>query len=230
MHNLLHRVETFRWLSVKDIGGHPYLTTFTDFAIVKLLKTDRYNLTNMTQAMVALGQRFGLEVAFSLPESVSPDDLIASHMAYCLGTTENPKYTFAIYPSEPFLSHAAATLLLGTPGSKGPEYMTTALMVLHQKVSEGLLDLRAMGRMWVRIVVSLAKDLLVPPVPEESQLITYCQVVPLVDFLEHLLGCDFWQDVEEAKAEFVKLDAVVNFSHWICRRTANIAPFGGSVT
>ena len=183
--------------------------------------------------MAALSQRFGLEVAFSLPESVSiVDDLIASHMAYCLATTENRRFTFTTYPSEPFLSHAAATLLLGTPGSKNPNDFTIvpALKLLHQKVSEGLVDLGAIGEMWVRIVLSLAKDLLVPRVPKDSSLITYCQAVPLVDFLEHLLGSDFWQDVPKAKDEFVALDAVVNFSHWVCRPTADIAPFTSPVT
>jgi hypothetical protein len=215
-----------------DINGNEFLDTFTYFALRKLLMAEVFDLSQTNQAMAALSQRYALDATFSLPQNTSlADDLIAGHMAYCLAVTDDRRFKFITYPSEPFLSHAAATLLLGKPeDNEDPKHIVTALRTLHQKVLEGILDLGAVGEMWVRIVVSLAKDLLVDPVPHGSSQITYCQAVRLTSFLESLLGQDFWQKISDnAKTEFEALEAFVNFSHWV-GRTEKIAPFHDDVT
>ena len=165
-----------------------------------------------------LAQRFNLDIAFGHRDAVSyVETLVESHLRVCINTTEDRTRSYSTYPSEPFLSYAAASLLHAPEDNLG-----LTLATLETMVNEGVIDIGQIGELVSRFLWLLAKDFFVrrmvnvdaknKPVSEFDWKLLDCRLVSAVEFLEFVFGSKIWTD-EEAKKQFD--GAYVNFSHWI---------------
>ena len=172
-----------------------------------------------TQHMLAiLGQRFGLEICFGHPEAVEHvESGVASRLRICLTTTEDRTWSFTCYPSEPFLSCIAASILHGSTDT-----LYFCLRSLQKKVYNGMISIDQAGELASRMLWLLAKDFLVraqgknlfftdSPIPDWSATLNDCRMVPLMGYLEHVFGKQNWPP----KALEAFKDAYINFSHWL---------------
>ncbi|KAH7919076.1 hypothetical protein BV22DRAFT_1134113 [Leucogyrophana mollusca] len=228
------------WSSLKsvemsDVDGIIAIARF------KLCKAAYFNPADTDQALAVLSQRFGLDVCFGHPDSVSYlETAVASHLRICTGTTEDRAWRFTSYPSEPFLSCVAADLLHESPGRLGD-----TLKTLTRKVDSGMFEIGQSGELASRLLWLLAKDKYVrdkvhsevahPYIhqpsagPWDVELID-CQKVPVIPFLEYLFGDQFSSTISSTAKTAFK-DAYINFSHWVSmkqdisprRKTENVA-------
>ncbi|KIK94089.1 hypothetical protein PAXRUDRAFT_143625, partial [Paxillus rubicundulus Ve08.2h10] len=97
--------------SLKDV--FPTLEQFFHLARDKLCGVKDYDLTNNSQALAFLGQRFAPNVCIGYHHAVKhAKSSVASHLRVCIATTEDQAWFYIAYPSEPlFLSVVAANLL-----------------------------------------------------------------------------------------------------------------------
>ncbi|KAG2088463.1 hypothetical protein BD769DRAFT_451985 [Suillus cothurnatus] len=196
--------------------------TFLRLAAQKPCRSKIFDPNDTNQALAVLSQRFGLDICFGHPDAVSYlEKAVASHLRVSFSTTENRMWAFTGYPSEPLLSCVAAILL-----HRVPTNLAIALGVLKRKVDGGMVEIGQSGELTSRLLLLLAKDLLIRQDPPkgviqdlhyegsgEAELID-CQKVSVIDFLEYLLGKMFWsRTVKEAKVAFQH--AYINFSHWV---------------
>lgn len=191
-------------------------------AAQKLCKSKTFDPNDTNQALAVLSQRFGLDICFGHPDAVSYlEKAVASHLRVCFSTTEDRMWAFTGYPSEPLLSCVAAILLHRMPTNLG-----LALGVLKRKVDGGMVEIGQSGELTSRLLLLLAKDLLIRQDPPKGVIqdlhyegsgkaeLIDCQKVSVIDFLEYLLGETFWsRTVKEAKVAFQH--AYINFSHWV---------------
>ena len=172
-----------------------------------------------TKHMLAiLGQRFGLEICLGHPEAVKHVECgVASHLRICLATTENRTWSFTSYPSEPFLSCIAASILHGSTDT-----LQTCLRSLQKKIYSGMISTGQAGELASRMIWLLAKDFFIrtqgkglffasPPIPDWSATLNDCMAIPLMGYLEHVFGKRAWPS--EALKAFG--NAYINFSHWL---------------
>ena len=174
-----------------------------------------------------LAQRFKLDIAFGHRDAVSyVETTVASHLRICINTTEDRTWSYTTYPSEPFLSYAAASLLHAPEDNLG-----LTLATLETMVNEGVIDIGQIGELCSRFLWLLAKDFFVrskledkdnvkgkgrdkdKAVSELDQELPGCRLVSVVEFLEFVFGSTFWKDVAKAKKQFD--GAYINFSHWV---------------
>ena len=172
-----------------------------------------------TKHMLAiLGQRFGLEICLGHPEAVEHVEYgVASHLRICLATTEDRTWSFTRYPSEPFLSCIAASILHGSIDT-----LRTSLQSLQKKVYNGMISTGQAGELASRMLWLLAKDLFVraegknlfldaSSKPTWSTILNDCRAIPLMSYLKHVFGKRDWPP--EALKAFE--NAYINFSHWL---------------
>ncbi|KAI6042757.1 hypothetical protein EDC04DRAFT_881013 [Pisolithus marmoratus] len=184
---------------------------------------------NKDLLLVIWSQRCCLQITLSHHEAVRfVESGVASYLRICIATTDDRNCIFTTYPSEPFLSCAAALLLhidrdLGMP-----------LKALEEKVLSGMVDVGKSGELASRLLWLLAKDLYVrraPLVgsivqaedrqPWQSELID-CQMISVIDYFRFVFGKNFWEVAGEKipgtgkKAKEAFKNAFVNFSHWVC--------------
>ena len=172
-----------------------------------------------TKHMLAiLGQRFGLEICLGHPEAVKHVECgVASHLRICLATTENRTWSFTYYPSEPFLSCIAASLL-----HQSADALEICLKSLQKRIYSGMISTGQAGELASRMIWLLAKDTYVraegkglfftdSPIPDWSTTLNDCRMIPLMGYLEHVFGKRSWP--LEALEAFG--NAYINFSHWL---------------
>jgi len=176
--------------------------------------------------LAVLAQRFGLDVYFDHKDAVSfIETAIVSHARICLGTSENRMWSFTAYPSEPFLSCAAARVLHNSSQDR-----KAILGTLIKKVKIGLIEVGKTGELANRLLWLLAKDLLVRRTPSlrvpflplsggadlslESELAD-CIRIRVVDYLKYIFGESFWSTIAPIDAEDLFAKAYINFSHWV---------------
>ncbi|KAG2082417.1 hypothetical protein BD769DRAFT_1727130 [Suillus cothurnatus] len=187
-------------------GNHSWakqsVTGIMKLAAQKLCKSKIFNPQDINEALAVLSQRFGLDICFGHPNSVSYlEKGVASHLRICFSTTEDRSW--GIHRS-----------------------MADALNVLKAKVDGGMVETGQCGELASRLLLLLAKDMYVRSNlstgtisdlhyngSEDAELI-HCQKVSVVNFLEYLFGDEFWLKAgEKAKAAFQH--AYINFSHWV---------------
>ncbi|KAF9239629.1 hypothetical protein BU15DRAFT_74483 [Melanogaster broomeanus] len=210
-----------RWKSLEKMFVDP-VQEIQNLARHKLCGGSKYDPGTTRHALAILGQRFGLDICFGHSEAVEhTESLVASHLRICITVTEDRRWSFTTYPSEPYLSCVAASLL-----HEKSEMRDETLRVLMKKVNDGMIDMGQSGELASRMLWLLAKDLLVrtrhsPDVfldeangkEWDGELID-CQEVSVWDFFKFLFGDDFWTKAgQSATAAFE--GAYVNFSHWI---------------
>lgn len=192
---------------------------FVAFVSEKLtgLTASQYHTSALpdASALAILSPRFAVDVCFGHPEAVGyADDAVASHLRVCLATTEDRRWSFTTYGSEPVLSHVAAVLLTEKP---------SAYKVLESKLSSGMIERGKSGELACRLLLLAGKDTLLnchPPKHlrqiEWNDDLFYCKPVSLLDYLKMLLGSKIFPD-EATKTAITTdfADAHVNFSHWI---------------
>ena len=170
---------------------------------------------NEHQAFAILAQRFGLNIAFGHRDAVRyVETSVASHLRYCIKTTEDRLWSYTTYPSEPILSCAAASLLHMESNLIG------TLNRLSLMVNNGVVDIGRIGELISRFLWLLAKDLFVRKVDVKNdggsqfeQVLQDCQLVPVVGFLEFVFGPGIWNTAPKARKIFQ--NACINFSHWV---------------
>ncbi|KAH7884939.1 hypothetical protein F5I97DRAFT_1300844 [Phlebopus sp. FC_14] len=85
----------------------------------KLCGKPTFDPKDAHQAFAVLAQRFGLDIAFGHRDAVrNVETSVASHLRVCIKPTEDRIWSYSSYPSEPFLSCAAASLLHDVPRDK----------------------------------------------------------------------------------------------------------------
>ena len=186
----------------------------------KLCGTKQFDPKDRNQAFAVLAQRFCLDIAFGHPDAVSfVEAAMASHLRVCIKTTEDRIWSYSAYPSEPFLSCAAASLLWDNT-SPMQDNLDLTLEKLKDMVNDGVVDISQIGELVSRFIWLLAKDFFVrssepknDQVSEFDQELQDCRLVSVVDYLEFVFGPKFWTDNEAAREKFQ--DAYINFSHWV---------------
>ena len=178
--------------------------------------------------LAVVAQRFGLDVYFDHKESVFfIENAIVSHARICLGTTESRMWSFTAYPSEPFLSCAAAQVL-----HQSTQDQNRILRTLMEKVKIGLVEVGRTGELANHLLWLLAKDFLVRktlqvpflPLPGSQSLsleseLADCTMIPVVEYLQYVFGEPFWSSVAPAGAEDLFANAFINFSHWVAMKS-----------
>ena len=200
------------------IGGYDVFDV-VNLAEQKLYGARSFRPSDVNHLLAIVGQRFGLEISSSHPEAVTHSEHgVASHMRVCLATSEDRKWSFTKYPSEPFLSCIAATVL-----HRSPDILMTCLETLRRKVQDGMISTgQDSGELASRLLWLLAKDIFVRfeggNLGISSQLergwdmeLTDCKMIPLSAYLTFLFGARSWPP----QALEVFKDAYVNFSHWV---------------
>ena len=205
----------YSWWSMKD-SKQPASELVT-LAQQKLRGDKFFNPDDTKHMLAILGQRFGLEICFGHPEAVEHvKSGVANHLRICLATTEDRTWSFTCYPSEPFLSCIAASILHGSTDT-----LRRCLESLQRKVFNGMISTDQAGELASRILWLLAKDLLVRAEGKNlfftgspkkwSAMLNDCRMIPLLGYLEHVFGKHTWPS--EALAAFDR--AYINFSHWL---------------
>ena len=211
----------FRWTSLKD--DSVTVESIFSLAAHKLCGAEQFNPKNRNQVFAVLAQRFCLDIAFGHRDAVSfVEASMASHLHVCIKTTEDRTWSYSTYASEPFLSCAAASLLLDVT-SPTQNNLDLALENLKVMVNDGVVDIGQIGDLVSRFIWLLAKDFFVRssppkvaknvPVSEFDEELEDRRLVSVVDYLKFVFGPKFWTDNKAAQEEFQ--DAYINFSHWV---------------
>ena len=130
------------WSSLKE--SHHSASEVVAVAKQKLCASQVFNPTNTKHMLAIFGQRFGLEICFGHPEAVEQvESGVTSHLRICLTTTEDRTWSFTSYPSEPFLSCTAASILHGSTSNK----LTRCLTWLQMKIYNGLISTSRAGEL-----------------------------------------------------------------------------------
>ncbi|KAF9239620.1 hypothetical protein BU15DRAFT_74474 [Melanogaster broomeanus] len=188
----------------------------------KLCGGSMYDPGTTRPSLAVLSQRFALDICFGHREAIEHmESLVASHLRVCITATEDCRWSFTTYPSEPYLSCIAANVLHGNS-----EMRDETLKVLMKKVNDGTIDMGQSGELASRMLWLLAKDLLVRThhyfgkfLDErkgkdwDGELID-CQEVSVRDFFMFLFGSDFWTRAGQSATTAFD-NAYVNFSHWV---------------
>jgi len=179
--------------------------------------------------LAVLAQRFGLDVSLDHKDAITfIEEAIAKRSRICLKPSDrNRMWIFTSYPSEPFLSCAAAQML-----HESPEDRRRILKTLMANVESGLIrEAGKRGGLANRLLWLIAKDLFVRetlkvpflPLPNwqepspESELAD-CKRIPVVGYLEFVFGESFWSTVAPG-VEPLFAKAYINFSHWITMKS-----------
>ncbi|KAI6135505.1 hypothetical protein EV401DRAFT_2192055 [Pisolithus croceorrhizus] len=171
--------------------------------------------------LVTWSQRFCLNITMGHHGTMKfIQSAVASHLRVCVRTTQDRAWSFTTYPSEPFVSCAAASIL------HRQNNLDIYLEALEDKILSGMVDVGKSGELASRLLWLLAKDLYVRRTPshrfaipaadgqEWNSELADCQMISVVDYLRFVFGEDFWDRAGwEAKEAFK--DAFVNFSHWV---------------
>ncbi|EMD35643.1 hypothetical protein CERSUDRAFT_96756 [Gelatoporia subvermispora B] len=134
---------------------------------------------------------------------------------FCRHQVYGPVWMEVTYPSEPFLANLCATRL-----HRDELNLVEALRDLYQVLEQGLILAESNCRLESRLLLLSCKDAVAKQLPDISahrNELTYCRMVPVIDFLEALLGPSCWPLDEEcsksAKSAFA--NGYINFSHWV---------------
>ncbi|KAI6107521.1 hypothetical protein EDD16DRAFT_1898820 [Pisolithus croceorrhizus] len=176
---------------------------------------------NENLPLVTWSQRFCLNIIMGHHGTMKfIESAVASHLRVCIRTTQDRTWSFTTYPSEPFVSCAAASIL------HRQNNLDTYLEALEDKILSGMVDVGQSGELASRLLWLLAKDLYVRRNPshrfaipavdgqEWNSELADCRMISVVDYFCFIFGEDFWDRAGwEAKEAFK--DAFVNFSHWV---------------
>jgi len=213
----------------------------TEYALDKLLCRQGGSSPGDAYAYLALlSQRFALKVNNGSHRAQSfVSKSIANHMRYLVYTTEDCLTQCSDYPSEPVLSHAAASYMYTSAGN-----LHMLLSVLKDQISSGLIQAGELGELMGRLLILIGRDFAAiraygieveakPVFPERYhqyykpfpsapglEYFAYLKPVSLLLVLCILFG-DEWIMPDHINA-FER--AYVSASHWI-RITENVGPF-----
>ncbi|KAH7903157.1 hypothetical protein BJ138DRAFT_1168488 [Hygrophoropsis aurantiaca] len=207
------------WLSVKRNPGG--INAAILLAKQKLCNSSVFDTNNAEQALAALFQRFCLKACFGHAEAVQyVDAAVASHLCVCTSITEDRTWKYTSYPSEPFLSCVAAGLMHQSTRS-----LENTMRVLINKIDGGMLDIGKSGELASRLLWLLAKDVYVREVlyahviglctDDNNPDFIDCSGVPVIDFLEFVLGDPFTKELQKTGGREAFRGACINFSHWV---------------
>ncbi|KAI6042694.1 hypothetical protein EDC04DRAFT_912265 [Pisolithus marmoratus] len=178
--------------------------------------------------LAVLSQRFYLNVTLGHYEAAHfIASSVANHLRVYITLPDDRSWSFTTYPSEPFVSCAAA-LLLHAKGN-----LDIFLGVLEEKILSGMIDVGKSGEVASRLLWPLAKDLFIRRTPhcrsvipaadgqEWKSELADCQMIPVIDYLHFIFGPRFCDRAGKAAKEAFK-HAYINFSHWV-RMDENIS-------
>ncbi|KAH7906209.1 hypothetical protein BJ138DRAFT_1163149 [Hygrophoropsis aurantiaca] len=211
------------WASFYDVAPSG-IGRVISLARAKLCNSSIFDANDPDQALAVLSQRFCLGVCLDHAEAVQyVDTAVASHLSVCTSVTGEQHRKRTSYPSEPFLSCIAADLT-----HHSPESLENILRVLIAKIDSGMFHIGKNGELASRLLWLLAKDVYVRTVfraditglctgGDKPEFID-CSGVPVIDFLEYVLGDPFTKALENTAARGGKeafQGACINFSHWV---------------
>ncbi|KIK15021.1 hypothetical protein PISMIDRAFT_337486 [Pisolithus microcarpus 441] len=203
-----------QWKSLQELYN---VQDIMGVAISKLSGTSE----DKNLSLVVLSQRICLNITLGHPEAVEfVESGVASHLRVCIAITDDRNWSFTTYPSEPFLSCAAASLLHAEGN------LDSFLKALEVKILSGMVDVGRSGELASRLLWLLAKDLYVRRTPLQSLVLPAvdgqewnseladCQMISVLNYFCFVFGDDFW-DRAGKKARKAFKNAFVNFSHWV---------------
>jgi hypothetical protein len=162
---------------------------------------------------VILSQRFALDVIFNHPKSRDfIDESVASHLRICTSISDNRFWKFTTYPSEPLLSHCAATLMWESAAG-----MAEMFRQLRTRIRDGVVEKGESGELGSRVCTLLAKDVCLRGRGVRREM-SYSQSVPVIDWLKTLFGGRVVPAEHEAEITTAFTGWEINFSHWIRMR------------
>ncbi|KAI6099318.1 hypothetical protein EDD16DRAFT_510956 [Pisolithus croceorrhizus] len=158
---------------------------------------------NRKVPLVTLSRRFCLELTLGHPETNKfVASAMMSHLCVLLSMTDDRHWSFTTYPSEPFVSCVAATLIHSS------DNLDRLLRALEEKIVSGMIIVDRSGGLASRLLWLFAKDLYVRCILPykfilpamngkdwESELVD-CRMIPVVDYFRFVFGKDFWAKVE----------------------------------
>ncbi|KAF9232755.1 hypothetical protein BU15DRAFT_67188 [Melanogaster broomeanus] len=213
------------WMSLQPVyerADVDPIQEIQNLARQKLCGGSMYDPGTTRHSLAVLGQRFALDICFGHSEAVEHiQSLVASHLRICITVTEDRRWSFTTYPSEPYLSCVAANILHAKS-----EMRDETLKVLMKKVNDGMIDMGRSGGLACRMLWLLAKDLLVRTYHSPGEFLDErkgkdwdaelidCQEVSVRDFFMFLFGSDFWTRAGQSATTAFD-NAYVNFSHWV---------------
>ncbi|KAF8552448.1 hypothetical protein OG21DRAFT_1486202 [Imleria badia] len=215
----IQHYSVWPWVSLKE--GDDALEGLLHLAEQKLCGPVEFDPHNHHQTFAVLAQRFGLDIAFGHRNAVGyVETSVASHLRACIKTTEDRIWSYTIYPSEPILSCAAASLLHGGNPPPAKTDLVSSLEILERMVNDGVIDIGQIGELVSRFLWLLAKDFFVREKVVQKdvgwgfdQQLEDCQLVSVVAFLRFVFGPRIWNGKPEAQELFQ--NAYINFSHWV---------------
>ena len=202
-----------------------------DLAIAKLCYSNTSKDYEKGDAGLAvLSQRFALNVAFGHCDSLRfIERAIHSHMRICVSITQDRLWSSTEYPSEPYLSNAAA--VAQWEDGKQRDFFWQ----LKLRIFTGMIDSGKSGELASRLLLLLAKEylhlkgmdnfsrgrfLLTPAENEHGrEELFFCRPVRVLDYLEALLGLDIFKQEDGSQIDREAIEsaygsALLNFSHW----------------
>ncbi|KAJ3168738.1 hypothetical protein HDU87_000941 [Geranomyces variabilis] len=176
------------------------------FAIAKLWCSATSSVKGMTLpvALSLLSSRVVLSVA---PSSQLAADLIASHMGTCVGLSPARDMVYAMFPSDPLLSEAAATSL------SRAGFRSAALRRLTSALSTGAVDAGTRGELAAQLLLCAVKDLVSQRLCMRADSdIVFSVPVPLLDVLSEL--CLPFTDLTDLQQFAERFHPTLCFTHF----------------
>ncbi|KAK7448932.1 hypothetical protein VKT23_013664 [Stygiomarasmius scandens] len=226
------------WKSV--LALHPNPDEMTVYAYDKLLCRQEGSYPEEDAYLALLGQRFALSIDDGSHRSVPfIAKGIASNMRFLVSTSQNRMKQYSTYPSEPVLSHAAASYM------HSEDNLVKSLDVLSSRISSGLIQAGELGELMSRLLILIARDFAAihaydigvrvkPNFPERYhqyykpfpstpglQYFAYLRPVPLLLVLCILFGDEWILSNPGCIKAFER--AYISASHWI-RMAEDVAP------
>ena len=142
-------------------------------------------------------------------------ELVASHLATCVGISQDRSCISAIYISEPVLAEAAArTWYQG-------DRLVGALQMLRSAVRQGLVNSGAAGERVFPIVACIVKDMLVRATISQQQYLLTVEL-PLAAWLQTLIAP--LPAFDPAHLPMLERDPKISFTHFACAWDTTTTP------
>ena len=222
--NAAQRFST-RWQAAVASGANDVQREIFTFAKIKLLGlldaddpclSSEQKSTKPDGELAALGTRLMLEFE-PLRESADQEArLVEGHMRIAYSVPKHRHYLRGGTPSEPVLAEAAACIM--------DNMSHTLLATLEGYLKIGLISKGERGELVSRLLLTLAHDKCVTFDPDKAHEAQFSKPIPVVHFLEALVGRRHMEAILDSKLNNVDnnitfreafKDAKLNFTHFV---------------
>ena len=190
-----------------------------NFASSKLRNGERFKATDRHHVFAVLSQRLCLDPVMAAPEAIElADRSVAHHMRLLTGFSPHSDTFYTHSPSEPVLVMSSIDVMYNRePANREPDFLGKVINTLSQGLYDaGLVEKGILGELGARTLVLIARDFADPR--SQSRGRNLLKPVPLMRFLDTLLGSGKFSHSDRLKFDQAFGKAHVNFTHWISTR------------